>query len=312
MEPDQVSLPVYKNILETFLQEARFKLPPYKEDPSFDREIIDICLAQDLPADQMEAVARVGVATARWFYPSHDRETQVAIATFTALATAVDDLGDSMVEGLRQYRTRLLARQPLGVKVLQSLFDQVLEMGRFYDTFATDMVFKGAVEFCSANLVEIEKGALLKANKSAPEFVNYFRLKSGIAEPYAFYIFPENLLHGSNPCCHLPLIPDLVGFINAVNDIMSYYKESLIGNERGNAIHLHAAANGQSVVESLSDYQRSALVYLGRVREYASTELVLAEKVEEFIQGFMAFHLMYTRYRLNELCLTVRNYADFI
>ncbi|CAH0021811.1 unnamed protein product [Clonostachys rhizophaga] len=194
----------YGNILEAFLQEARFKLPPYKEDPSFDREIIDICLAQDLPADQMEVIGRLGAAAARWFYPSHDREIQVAIATFTALATAVDDLGGSIIEGLGQYRTRLLARQPLGVKVLQSLFDQVLEMGRFYDVFATDMVFKGAVDFCSATLVEFEKGVLLRTNKSAPDFANYFRLKGGIAEPYAFYIFPEKLLHGSNPCVIYP------------------------------------------------------------------------------------------------------------
>ncbi|CAG9990175.1 unnamed protein product, partial [Clonostachys byssicola] len=196
MEPDQVSLPVYEDILQSFLHEARVKLPSYKEDPSFDQEIIDICLAQDLPADRMEVIAGVGIATAKWMYPSHDRETQVAIATFTALATAVDDLGESIAEGLRQYRTRLLARQPLGVKVLQTFFDEVLNMDRFYDTFATDMIFKGTVDFCSANLVEIEKMALLKANKSAPGFANYFRLKSGFAEPYAFFIFPEKLLHG--------------------------------------------------------------------------------------------------------------------
>jgi hypothetical protein len=300
----EVSIPAYKSVIEVFLRAASFKLPKYQKDPTFDKEVIDKCLAQELPADKMEVIAKLGAAAARWFYPSHDREIQTVIGIFTALAFTVDDLGPAMLEGLQQYRTKLLLREPLNAKLLQSLFDQVLEIGRFYDRFATDMVFKAVAEFCSANLIELEKQGMLKPHQSTPNFTSYFRLKSGVAEPFAYFIFPESRMNG-NPCAHLPLIPDLMAFMDETNDIMSFYKESMVSDERDNAIYLHAIANNQSPLESLLDYQRSALGYLDNIRAYINAEPSLKIQVEEFLHGYLAFHFTYPRYRLEELNLSI-------
>ncbi|CZR53884.1 uncharacterized protein PAC_03766 [Phialocephala subalpina] len=299
----QISIPAYKSIVEDFLNSASFKLPKWAKEPIFDQEVIDVCLAQDLQlcTERLEGIAKVGIAAAKWFYPSHSREAQLAIAKFTALSVIVDDLGESILEGLQNYRMRMLLRQPLGVKVIQSLFDSVLDIGEYFGSFETDMVFKATMEYLSASLVEIENPGMLRPLRCTPGFNGYFRVKTGISEAYALFIFPESVL--SSPHAQLPLIPDLMAFINNTNDIMSFYKESIVGEERDNCIHLHARANDLMVQEALMNFQRSTLKYLGRIKEFLISNESLRKPVEKFIQGYLAFHFATPRYRLGELRL---------
>lgn len=305
--PDTMPIPLttYKQIVEDFLSEAGFQLPDYAQDEAFDQEVIDTCLDQELPAKRMEVIARLGAAAARWFYPKHDRHLQIAIAKFTALAFTIDDLGSVFPEPLRTYRSRLAMGQPQDAKIMQSLLMQSHEVGQRYDCWDADMIFKAVLEFFSANLVEIERGAKLQPTDSTPSFTSYFRLKSGVAEPFAYFIFPLSRSNDPGNCAHLPLIPDLMAFMDEVNDIMSFYKESMVGHERDNAIYMHANANNQSVTQALHDYRTSALELIGRIRQFASQEgLGLKDQVDEFLNGYMAFHLVYPRYRLEELSLS--------
>ncbi|KAF8864378.1 terpenoid synthase, partial [Acephala macrosclerotiorum] len=248
---------------------------------------------------KLEGMAKVGIAAAKWFYPSHSREAQLAIAKFTALSVIVDDLGESILEALQNYRMRMLLRQPLGVKVIRSLFDSVLEIGKYFGRFETDMVFKATMEYLSASVVEIEARPLM----TTPGFIGYFRLKTGISEAYALFIFQKDVLSKNNPHTHLSLIPDLMAFINNTNDIMSFYKESIVGNERDNCIHLHARANNQTIEEALMDFRRTTLNCLGKIREILTSNECLRKPVEEFIQGYLAFHFDTPRYRFGELAL---------
>lgn len=301
-----VPLSTYKEIVEDFLTEAGFQLPPYAQDAAFDQEVIDVCLAQDLPAKRMEVIAKLGAAAAKWFYPKHPRELQIELGKFTALAFTIDDLGHMFPEALRTYRTRLVTGQPMDAKIMRSLVAQAHEVAQqYYDTWDGDMIVKAVLEFFSANLVEIERGAQLKPTEDSPSFTSYFRLKSGVAEPFAYFIFP--LLRSRHPgdCAHLPMIPDLMAFMDEVNDIMSFYKESMVGDERDNAIYMHANAQGQGLTQALLDYRASALELIARIRAFAASqeEAGIKNQVEEFLNGYMAFHLTYPRYRLSELDL---------
>lgn len=301
-----VSFSTYKQIVEDFLTEAGFELPPYEQDASFDQEVIDVCLAQDLPAKRMEVIAKLGAAAAKWFYPKHPRPLQIALGKFTALAFTIDDLGHTFTEALHTYRTRLVTGQPMDAKIMRSLVAHAHEVAsQYYDTWDADMIVKAVLEFFSANLVEIERGSKLKPTEDSPAFTSYFRLKSGVAEPFAYFIFP--LLRSRHPgdCAHLPMIPDLMAFMDEVNDLMSFYKESMVGDERDNAIYMHASAKGQGLTQALLDYRTSALELVKRIRAFAASheEAGIRNQVDEFLNGYMAFHLTYPRYRLRELDL---------
>lgn len=303
-----VTLSAYKEIITEFLHQADFKLPTFVQDDAFEQEVIDLCLAQELPAKQMEVIAKLGAATAKFFYPKHPRELQLELGKFTALAFTIDDLGYMFPEALRTYRTRLVTGQPMDAKIMRSLLTQAHELSQqYYDTFDGDMIVKAVLEFFSSNLVEIERGHKLCPNENSPNFTNYFRLKSGVAEPFSYFIFPSVRSRHLGDCAHLPIIPDLMAFMDDVNDLMSFYKESMVGDERDNAIYMHAKARGQGLTQALLDYRDTSLKLIGRIRAFAAgtnEESGLQDQVDEFLNGYMAFHLTYPRYRLSELSLS--------
>jgi hypothetical protein len=298
--PD-VSLPEYKRIVEEFLHAASFTLPPYTADPEFNAEVLAMCLSQDLPTKRMPVISDCGCSAAKWFYPSHPREVQLAIAKFIALTIIVDDMGEHILEGLKKYRVNLLRRERIGVKVIQSLFDQVLDMGQYYDGFAQDMMFKGVAEFLTANVIELETKGVLTPVESTPNFTSYLRQKSGISETFTLLLFLGKESEGEVELGHLPIIPELMRWTDETNDILSFYKESIVGDERDNSIYLHALSHGQSPLQSLLDYQTSALGFLGRIKAFLDENEGLRKVVEEFVQGYLAFHFTNPRYRFREL-----------
>lgn len=136
-----------------------------------------------------------------------------------------------------------MLRQPQDNQQVADFLDMAFQMEDWLDTFAVDMVFKAQLEFLSGNLVENECGDKLRPLKSTPHFLrNYLRLKTGICEPYALFIWPSDIMAqaGEHCCTPLAVMPDLMTWIDDTNDIMSFYKESVVGNERDNVVYLHA------------------------------------------------------------------------
>lgn len=103
---EQVSVLEYQSILAKFLTTSSFILPPYQDDEEFDQEVIRGCMSVPDPKKR-ESLARLGAGAAKWFYPSHDRKSQIVIATFTALMFSVDDLGERFPDALRTYRRKM-------------------------------------------------------------------------------------------------------------------------------------------------------------------------------------------------------------
>lgn len=103
---EQVSVQEYESILADFLKTSSFVLPSYQDDEEFDQEVIKGCTSVPDPKKR-ESLARLGAGAAKWFYPSHDRKSQIVIATFTALMFSVDDLGEKFPDALRSYRRKM-------------------------------------------------------------------------------------------------------------------------------------------------------------------------------------------------------------
>jgi hypothetical protein len=238
----QACIPRYKNIINHFIAVSSFKRPAYQHEEEFEQEVIRGCTAVQDPLKR-ERLARLGAKAAKSLYPSHSREAQIVIATFSALMFSVDDLGKSFPDALRSYREKLILGQPQENKQVADFLKLTFQMKPWLDNFAVDMVFKAQLEFLSANLVENEHGQQICPNESTPHFVrNYFRLKTGICEAYAFFVWPSETMAKASPhaCTPLAVMPDLMTWIDDANDLMSFYKESVVGNEQDNAVHLHA------------------------------------------------------------------------
>ncbi|KAL4747979.1 isoprenoid synthase domain-containing protein [Aspergillus terricola var. indicus] len=241
-------------------------------------------------------------ATTYAFIPA---EVQEVIATYTAFAILIDDATNVSTDDLRTFLARLCGGQTQSNLLLRDMLRFIGDViPRFYGPFASDMIRKAIVEFISACALETEYAGRIILAPTAPDFPYYLRQKTGMAEAYAFSAFPEALFPESvfMPV-YLPVIPDLVRYINLANDLLSYYKESIVGRERFNYTVNHARTNNLTPVESLRETVSSLNACVANIRAaLASPDAKgLQDAATKLFSGYAVYHYSSARYRLSEL-----------
>ncbi|KAL2012165.1 hypothetical protein VTN00DRAFT_4883 [Thermoascus crustaceus] len=117
------------------------------------------------------------------------------------------------------------------------------------------------------------------------------------------YFYPEK----SHLEIFLPIIPDLIDFINYVNDIFSFYKESVIGSERLNFICNLAQAQSMSSLDALRSTCANVVQNVHNVRKVLSKHPQMLNTTEPFLCGYISLYLSQDRYRLSEMELLDAN-----
>ncbi|KAJ5356440.1 trichodiene synthase [Penicillium concentricum] len=298
-------------ILEGFLSDASFTILDRSYDTLtiktkiqqyFDTLHLEPTIQQDL-LPFIDFSAYVGVT----FYPHATHEIQAAVGIFNTYATVIDDKSCGIGPSLRYFTTQLASSQPQKHPFLQH-FQQFIksECPRLFGPFAGDMILKSVLDFISIShyeMVEEERGNQPECLPDAPLFAEYVRLKSGLAETYAYFVFPENLYPESKYLqTYMPTIPYLRQFIDYTNDILSFYKEELAG-ERFNFIHNSAQSGHCSTAQSLEDLCKRTIDIIEHIRVLSSKDAKMLADIEQFIQGYILMHLGTSRYRLVELAL---------
>ncbi|KAB8204801.1 isoprenoid synthase domain-containing protein [Aspergillus parasiticus] len=178
------------------------------------------------------------------------------------------------------------------------------EIPKFYGSFASDMIRKSIIEFACSCVVENEHHGKIIASRTTPDVPYYFRQKTGLSEAYAFFSFPETLFPEKAVLpVYLPVISDIERYINLANDLLSFYKECVVGEEQFNYFHSHAKSNRITPVESL----RSAATDLTRcihdVKAALSAYPAFSASVTQVFHGYVVYHCSSSWYRLSELNL---------
>jgi len=170
------------------------------------------------------------------------------------------------------------------------------------------------VDFASACYLEIMTERM-KINPAAAHYPDYMREKTGIAEFYAFAIWP------------VAQFPDISGYVQAVpaiarflskfvspssrlgltaqpdivNDILSFYKEELAG-ETVTYVHLlRAVRQKENALEVVHDFIDEAVGLSQEVDALLSGDA--KEMWECWKTGYLTWHLCDSRYKLTELSL---------
>lgn len=166
--------------------------------------------------------------------------------------------------------------------------------------YAASMMVKTTIEFVEATNLETEIG---RTPRGAKGFPRYLRAKTGYTEPYAHAIFPDSILPESEwRNLYLPALPCLLDIIDFTNDILSLYKETIRGSEQINFLCNKAAAENTSLSEALQHTVDLVVARTVEMRDLLGPHPVLLRHVEDFLTGYIAWHLRNTkRYFLNEV-----------
>lgn len=153
------------------------------------------------------------------------------------------------------------------------------------------------MDFVSINIVEAEQTGDFMVSSSTKLFPDFLRQKSGIGEAYAFFYFPGSDWGLGD---YFTLIPDIAGIIEQLNDVLSFYKESVLGNEPGTWVKQTCVCKGISEGEAFKERVDQCLGSIRRLRAASEENPRLVKTVNEFINGYPLFHLNAGRYKLDQ------------
>lgn len=306
----QTSLPrssmkaCFERSMQRFLQKIAFEPPTLPHDAALEQFVLeslkDVAELQGLDIQyQIPTMAKVAVDMTHLVYPFHDKELQSLLALYTAFFFVCDDHAPPLIPELRKLRKNILSGEPNGpfLTAWVGLLDQI---SAYYGTFSADMITYSTLEFMTAAVFEHETDGNLKCHPSAPNFPLYLRLKTGLAEPYVKMVLPEALFPENQYLeLYFQVAPDLLEISVLINDLLSFYKESIVSNERNNYVYNYAAAHEISVARAFDVIADRMVECIRNVRSVLGSQPEMLRYVEGFIQGIVAVHGL-SRFRLSE------------
>lgn len=232
------------------------------------------------------------------FYPQHPSELKVLITICNIAIFHVDDVLAGEPGVLCSFQNNLHLGVPQPDPILECLSKVLIpRMWNYYDPVAANAIATGIQEFINGTAFEIITKEM-DHQPSAPQFPEYVRLKSGAPAAYAYWLFysPER----SDVRPFVQSIPDLMALINRVNDILSFYKEELAG-EDDNFVHMRAKLSGDTILGTLQELCDETIGLVSSISNTLETSPKHLNIFKEWLSRYVHFHTSTTRYRLKEL-----------
>ncbi|KAJ5450707.1 terpenoid synthase [Penicillium daleae] len=193
-------------------------------------------------------------------YPFVSHEVREAIALYASYVITIDDLTTKILPDLKKYTTQLVLGQSHQHELLRGFTRFLGGQQQLFGQFGGDMIVKGSIEFISAAVVEQNQDKCLHLSSDASDYLVFFRAKTGGAEPFAFFCFPEN----SNPedqdlARYVAAIPSIMLFLGYVNDLLSFYKEECNAEDCPGFIQNHSKVHGFTLLQSLHQLRKETI-----------------------------------------------------
>ncbi|OOG00250.1 hypothetical protein ASPCADRAFT_502624 [Aspergillus carbonarius ITEM 5010] len=240
------------------------------------------------------------------FYSYVDEPTQEKILLFTAFFWRLDRGDSASVSAAKAFVPTLLCSPDRSPPEQRDYLSVIHSLSHDYDAFDFGRIFKSVVDFMSGLIAEEE--ILSRISQSPRCDGQFLRRMTGMGEAFAHLCFPRTL--GIPPEDYILLIPELEDFMNHVNDVLSFYKESLVGDEVENHILRYARFNQVSVQESVAHFITLAEQSTRNIRQLTAGRPELQRVTELFLQGYLRFNAECPRYRLKE-CMPQIEYRSW-
>lgn len=246
------------------------------------------------------------IQTGCWFaqstYGFIPKEVQERVALYTTLFLIIEDISADTVDDLKAFQTRLMRGERQPNPLHEAFAHCANDFRKYYGPFASDMIMKGTIDFISSCFFEVEHEGKLTMTKSTSAFPLYLRNKTGLGEVYAFFAFPESMFPEKTFLrTFITAIPDMASVLCLVNDILSFYKESVVGDERITYIYHYSHTHDATAFESLQHAISSTMDCVGNLQQVLAVDTLMRNNIDELIRGLIMFHCSSSRYKLWEL-----------
>jgi len=225
--------------------------------------------------------------------------TRVFIAVWTALLTHIDDAYETYAQGLEEFFDRFLAREPQRLEVLDQLATTIHELPHHWGVISSNLITATNLDYLTSTILDRAIEGMEIRTSMAPGFPQFTRRMTGISRAYCVMIFPAEL----DIKTWIQVTPDLMHYIDHTNDLFSFFKEELAGEEY-NYVSMSAATRGLTKLEALRKLAEENVQCYTRASKLLASEPAAWKAFRGFCVGYVGFHaLSLVRYNLNQLNL---------
>ncbi|VDB87317.1 unnamed protein product [Peniophora sp. CBMAI 1063] len=285
-------------IAAAFIRSLGYSPPPSTRDPILKDAAIKELTSWDL-GESLEDVLKyldVGLGAAELFYPSHEFDMKLIMAISTACLTWVDSVAQSIVNALAEFQRRFYSRLPQLNPVLDRYATYMLKLYDHYEEYVAGAMIMSCCAYMDVNCLEVRAVTKeLPAKMDAKLWPYYVRNLSGVSVFYSFACFPKK--NHPDLVNYIQAIPEMLIFTNFLNDVLSYYKEDMDG-EQTNYCQMMSQVSGRSPIEVLEDVSRETVAVAKRAEQILKDSPAALKAFKEYQQGYIRFHLDVGRYRL--------------
>ncbi|KAI9035199.1 Trichodiene synthase [Aspergillus affinis] len=236
-------------------------------------------------------------------YASLPFENKVLCAIQFVFMFLVDDIAPVFMEELRFFCQNFVLNKGHQHPLLHHFDRHLRYLSRFYGPYCHSTIVKSLFDYVNGRIIENEmEQSNFRFSPTTRLMPMFLRTKVGAAEiltallwPQA--IFPEEIYLMQ----YFPALKELVLFTDFTNDILSYYKEFIINEEKGNFVANLAEAHEVSHLQILKHLSNYTPQVLHSVYKMFSNNHMLLEPVQDFVNGWIALCTAQPRYHLVEL-----------
>ncbi|KAL9116202.1 MAG: hypothetical protein Q9227_000573 [Pyrenula ochraceoflavens] len=305
----------YQDIIARFLRGIHFRMPKHDYDYSVLQPLILYIEDQPWPEDLKSLSFRI----AKWIslgvgymFPNVSRNNRLHYSTFCLLVTVYDDIlsgkqgRSAATNGLEAtigtFALRMIRGEEQATPLMDSLAACLREFEAFQGPYAASMGVKATIDYVDSGVLEC---ILKEPPRNAVSFPRFLRVKTGLAEIWAHWAFPEdNFPESEYRELYLPAIPAMCDCIVFINDILSFYKETICGTERINFICNTAVAKDIELVQALDELIEYTIERVKEVRNVLAPHPKLLHYADGFLMSYVAWHFNESwRYHLDEMAI---------
>ncbi|ODM14737.1 hypothetical protein SI65_02314 [Aspergillus cristatus] len=215
----------------------------------------------------------------------------------------VDDIAEHFMDDLRCFAQNFILKNPHNHPLLRNFDSHLRYMARYYGPYCHSTIIKSLFDYVNGRILEHEmEQTQFKFPTSSRLMPMFLRTKVGAAEILVSMMWPKAVFPEETYLMrYFPAIGELVIFIDFTNDILSYYKEFVIREEKGNFVANFAETHSMSHLEVLRHMASYTPQVINSVYHMLQGQEELLKQVQTFVNGWIMLCTAHRRYYLVEL-----------
>ncbi|KAF4601352.1 terpene cyclase [Pleurotus pulmonarius] len=242
----------FTSIVGDLLARCDFALSSTPIDPGFLQLCLEDAASRSCPMEASPGIPsfrpwNISGATIAYISYGHLESLPVKlyIALYTSLAVYIEDVYTDQPDVVNTFNHNFVTRQPQQTAVLRALDKLLGETSKYFDAVQANLITSSTLNFMTSIAIEHAVNKL-NITAGADKFPQFLRGLSGISCAYCLFIFPKDVHLNT----YIQAMPSMMDYINHMNDVLSFYKEEVNG-EDNNYISILSKHRGVPKTETL-------------------------------------------------------------